>query len=213
MKTPDSPRPRFARMYMRSAASAEERGATDHRRRLLQGLSGTVVEIGAGHGLNFPLYPPEVTEVIAIEPEPTLRDRAETAAESADVPIRVLAGVADELPLGDASADAAVASLVLCTVPDQSRALGEIRRVLRSDGELRFYEHVIPRGQPKRVLFQVIDRSGIWPAIAGGCHAARDTTPVIMQAGFDIEEIERFGFSANRFQPLVPHILGTARPI
>jgi SAM-dependent methyltransferase len=198
-------------MYMRSAASAEERGGTDHRRRLLDGLRGTVVEIGAGHGLNFPLYPPEVTEVIAIEPEPTLRDRAETAAESADVPIRVLAGVADELPLGNASADAALASLVLCTVPDQSRAFAEIRRVLRPQGELRFYEHVVPRCQPKRALFQVIDRSGLWPAIAGGCHAARDTTEAIMQAGFDIEEIERFGFSANRFQPLVPHILGIAR--
>jgi ubiquinone/menaquinone biosynthesis C-methylase UbiE len=213
MKAPDSPRPRFARMYMRSAATAEERGATDHRRRLLEGLSGTVLEIGAGHGLNFPLYPPEVTEVVAVEPEPTLRSQAETVAKSANVPIRVLAGVADELPLEDESVDAAVASLVLCTVPDQSRAFAEIRRVLRPGGELRFYEHVIPRGQPKRALFQVIDRSGIWPAIAGGCHAARDTTEAIMQAGFDIEEIERFGFSANRFQPLVPHILGTARRI
>jgi ubiquinone/menaquinone biosynthesis C-methylase UbiE len=213
MKAPDSPRPRFARMYMRSAASAEVRGGTDHRRRLLDGLRGTVVEIGAGHGLNFPLYPPDVTEVVAIEPEPTLRSQAETAAKSATVPIRVLAGVADELPLGDASADAAVASLVLCTVPDQSRAFAEIRRVLRPDGELRFYEHVIPRCQPKRALFQVIDRSGVWPAVAGGCHAARDTTEAIMQAGFEIEEIDRFGFSANRFQPLVPHILGTARRI
>jgi ubiquinone/menaquinone biosynthesis C-methylase UbiE len=198
---------------MRSAAAAEERGATDHRRRLLEGLRGTVVEIGAGHGLNFPLYPPEVSEVIAIEPEPTLRNQAETAAKSAGVPIRVLAGVADELPLDDESADAAVASLVLCSVPDQSRAFAEIRRVLRPGGELRFYEHVIPQRQPKRVLFQAIDRTGIWPAIAGGCHAARDTTEAIMQAGFDIEEIERFGFSANRFQPLVPHILGTARRV
>lgn len=211
MKAPDSPRPRFARMYIRSAASAEERGGTDHRRRLLDGLRGTVVEIGAGHGLNFPHYPPEVTEVVAIEPEPTLRSRAETAANSANVPIRVLAGVADQLPLEDESADAAVASLVLCTVSDQQLALAEIRRVLRPDGELRFYEHVIPRSQPKRVLFQAIDRSGLWPAIAGGCHAARDTTEAIMQAGFDIQQIERFGFSANRFQPLVPHILGTAR--
>ena len=200
-------------MYMRSAATAEERGATDHRRHLLEGLSGTVVEIGAGHGLNFPLYPPEVTEVLAVEPEPTLRSQAETAAQSADVPIRVLAGVADELPLRDESADAAVASLVLCTVPDQSRAFAEIRRVVRPGGELRFYEHVIPRSQPKRLLFQAIDCSGIWPAIAGGCHAARDTTGAITQAGFDIEEIERFGFSANRFQPLVPHILGTARRV
>jgi ubiquinone/menaquinone biosynthesis C-methylase UbiE len=213
VKAPDSSRPRFARMYMRSAASAEERGATDHRRRLLDGLRGTVVEIGAGHGLNFALYPPEVTEVVAVEPEPTLRRQAQSAADSASVPIRVLAGVADELPLEDESADAAVASLVLCTVPDQQRALAELRRVLRPGGELRFYEHVIPRCQPKRVLFQAIDRSGIWPAVAGGCHAARDTTEAIMQAGFDIEEIERFGFSANRFQPLVPHILGTARRI
>jgi SAM-dependent methyltransferase len=213
MTATETARPRFARMYMRSAASAERRGATDHRRRLLDGLSGTVVEIGAGHGLNFPLYPPEVTEVIAIEPEPTLRAQAETAAKSAPVPVRVRAGVADELPLEDASVDAAVASLVLCSVPDQPRAFAEIRRVLRSDGELRFYEHVIPNCQPKRLFLQAIDRSGLWPAIAGGCHPARDTTDAIMQAGFDIEEIERFGFSAQRFEPLIPHILGSARRV
>ena len=211
MRTTDIARPRFARMYLRSAASAEERGATDHRRRLLEGLRGTVVEIGAGHGLNFPLHPPEVAEVVAVEPEPTLRRQAETAAEGANVPIRVLAGVADELPLEDESAYAVVASLVLCSVPDQQRALAEIRRVLRPEGELRFYEHVIPHCQPKRLLLQVIDRSGVWPAIAGGCHPARDTTEAIMRAGFDIEEIERFGFSAQRFQPLNPHILGVAR--
>jgi SAM-dependent methyltransferase len=211
MTTTDIARPRFARMYLRSAASAEERGAADHRRRLLEGLRGTVVEIGAGHGLNFPLYPPEVTEVVAIEPEPTLRSHAEIAAERANVPIRVLAGVADELPLEDQSADAVVASLVLCSVPAQQQALAEIRRVLRPGGELRFYEHVVPHCQPMRLLLQVIDRSGLWPAIAGGCHPARDTTEAIMQTGFDIEEIERFGFSAQRFQPLIPHILGVAR--
>ena len=213
MTATDIARPRFARMYLRSAASAEARGATDYRRRLLRGLSGTVVEIGAGHGLNFPLYPPEVAEVLAIEPEPTLRSQADTAAESATVPIRVLAAVADELPLEDASIDGAVASLVLCSVPDQPRALAEIRRVLRPAGELRFYEHVIPHCQPKRLLLQVVDHSGLWPAIAGGCHPARDTTEAIMQAGFDIEEIERFGFSAQRFEPLIPHILGTARRV
>lgn len=213
MTTTDIARPRFARMYLRSAAGAEQRGASDHRRRLLEGLRGTVVEIGAGHGLNFPHYPPEVSEVIAIEPEPTLRSQAETAAESATVPIRVLAGVADELPVADASADAVVASLVLCSVPDQQHALAEIRRVLCPDGELRFYEHVVPRCQPKRLLLQVIDRSGIWPTIAGGCHPARDTTEAIMQAGFDISEIERFGFSAQRFEPLIPHILGIARRV
>lgn len=209
--TTDIARPRFARMYMRSAKSAEERGATQHRQRLVEGLHGTVVEVGAGHGLNFAHYPPKVIEVVAIEPERTLRAQAETAAESAGVSIRVLAGVADELPLADSAADAVVASLVLCSVPDQQHALAEIRRVLRPGGELRFYEHVIPRCQPKRVLLQVIDRSGLWPAIAGGCHPARDTTEAIMQVGFDIGEIERFGFSAAPFQPQIPHILGIAR--
>jgi ubiquinone/menaquinone biosynthesis C-methylase UbiE len=203
-------RPRFARMYVRSAKAAEQRGATEHRRRLLAGLRGTVVEIGAGHGLNFPHYPPEVTEVIAVEPERTLRGQAEAAARDAPVPIRVLEGEADALPLADGSADAAVASLVLCSVPDQQRALGEVRRVLRPGGQLRFYEHVIAHGQPTRLLLQVIDHSGIWPAIAGGCHPARDTTAAIGQAGFEIDELERFGFSAGPLQPRIPHILGSA---
>lgn len=211
MTTTDISRPRFARMYMRVAAGAEERGGRDHRRRLLAGLSGTVVEIGAGHGLNFALYPAEVTEVVAIEPEPTLRTQAEAAAQAASVPVRVGPGVADELPLADASVDAAIASLVLCSVPDQQHALREIKRVLRPGGELRFYEHIIPRCQPKRLLLQIADHSRLWPTIAGGCHPARDTTDAIMQAGFDIEVIERFGFAPQRFQPSVPHILGAAR--
>jgi ubiquinone/menaquinone biosynthesis C-methylase UbiE len=211
MTTTDIARPRFARMYLRNASNAEERGATDHRRRLLEGLNGAVVEVGAGHGLNFPHYPPEVTEVTAVEPEPTLRSAAEKAAERASIPVWVVGGVADDLPLDDGSTDAAVASLVLCSVPDQRHALAEIRRVLRPGGQLRFYEHVIPRSQPKRLLLQALDRSGIWPAISGGCHPARDTTEAIMQAGFEIEEIERFGFAAQRFEPQIPHILGRAR--
>jgi ubiquinone/menaquinone biosynthesis C-methylase UbiE len=198
-------------MYLRAASGAEERGASNHRRRLLEGLTGTVIEVGAGPGLNFPHYPAPVSEVVAVEPEPTLRAEAEAAARRATVPIRVVGGVADELPVEDATADAAVASLVLCSVPDQQRALAEIRRVLRPGGELRFYEHVIARSQPKRVLLQALDRSGLWPAIAGGCHPARDTVEAITQAGFDIEELERFDFAAQRFEPAIPHVLGKAR--
>jgi ubiquinone/menaquinone biosynthesis C-methylase UbiE len=156
----DLPRKRFARAYPKMAATAEQRGATEHRRRLLEGLQGRVVEIGAGHGLTFPLYPAAVTEMVALEPEPTLRARAEKAAADAPVPVRVLAGVADALPLDDAGFDAAVTSLVLCSVDDQQKVLGEIRRVLRPDGELRFYEHVIPnasQGHP------VADRRPQWP--------------------------------------------------
>jgi ubiquinone/menaquinone biosynthesis C-methylase UbiE len=204
-------RPRFARTYLRTAKKAEERGATEHRRRLLAGLAGTVVEVGAGHGLNFPHYPAGVTEVIAIEPEPTLRAAAERAAADGAVAVRVLPGVADELPLDDASADAVVASLVLCSVPDQPAALAELRRVLRPGGELRFYEHVIPRCQPKRMLLKAVDHSGLWPKIAGGCHPARDTGAEIERAGFEIEASDRIMFAASRFEPAIPHILGVAR--
>jgi SAM-dependent methyltransferase len=209
--TTDLERPRFARMYIKAAQTAERRGAVEHRRRLLVGLSGSVLELGAGHGLNFPHYPTTVTEVIAIEPEPTLRARATEAAASAPVPVRVLAGVADDLPLEDASVDAAVASLVLCSVPDLDRALAELRRVLRPGGELRFYEHVIPRCQPKRVLLKAADHSGLWPRIAGGCHPARDTGAAIERAGFDIETSDRIMFAASRLEPSIPHILGSAR--
>jgi SAM-dependent methyltransferase len=207
----DRPRPRFARMYLRNADTAEKRGAAEHRRRLLDGLAGTVVEVGAGPGLNFPYYPPTVSEVIAIEPEPTLRDAATTAASSAPVPVRVMPGVADQIPLDDASVDAAVASLVLCSVDSQDQALTELRRVLRPGGELRFYEHVIANKQPGRFLLQLADRSRLWPTLAGGCHPARDTTAAIEAAGFVIEKNERFGFSAAPGMPSIPHILGIAR--
>jgi ubiquinone/menaquinone biosynthesis C-methylase UbiE len=207
----DIPRPRFARMYQRSSKNAERRGGTDHRRRLLAGLAGTVTELGAGHGLNFPHYPSTVTQVIAIEPEPTLRAQATSAATSAPVPVRVLAGTADQLPLEDESVDVAVASLVLCSVPDQDRALAELRRVVRPGGEMRFYEHVIPNCQPKRLLLQAVDHSGLWPRVAGGCHPARDTTTAIQRSGFEIETINRIMFAASRMEPSIPHILGTAR--
>jgi SAM-dependent methyltransferase len=207
----DLPHPRFARMYLNSAETAERRGANEHRRQLLRGLTGTVVEVGAGPGLNFPLYPPTVTDVIAIEPEPTLRAVAADAASSAPVPVRVIGGVASDLPLEDAGADAAVASLVLCSVPDQRVALAELRRILRPGGELRFYEHVIPDSQPKRLLVQLADHSRLWPTIAGGCHPARDTGAAIEEAGFRIEKSERFGFSAVPAMPALPHILGIAR--
>jgi len=209
--TTDIPRPRFARMYLKAAARADRRGATDHRQRLLQDLTGRVLEVGAGNGLNFAHYPPTVTEVVAIEPEPTLRAIAQRAAAGAPVPVTVRAGTADALPLADGEMDAAIASLVLCSVPDQARALAELHRVLRPGGELRFYEHVIARCQPKRAILQLADRSGLWPAIGGGCHPARDTGAAIEAAGFTIEHCERFGFRARALEPSVPHILGIAR--
>jgi ubiquinone/menaquinone biosynthesis C-methylase UbiE len=209
--TTDIERPRFARMYIGASERTERRGAADHRRRLLAGLSGRALELGAGNGLNFAHYPATVTEVIAVEPEPTLRAAAEKAASDAPVTITIRGGTADAVPLDDGEVDAAVASLVLCSVPDQAAALAELHRVIRPGGELRFYEHVIAHCQPTRAILQLADRSGLWPKIAGGCHPARDTGGAIEAAGFKIQLCERFGFKASAIEPSVPHILGLAR--
>jgi ubiquinone/menaquinone biosynthesis C-methylase UbiE len=97
---------------------------------MLDGLAGRVVELGAGDGANFALYPDTVTEVLAFEPEPRFRRQAHETAASAQVQVRVLPGTAEALPLEDESVDAVVASLVLCTVPDPERALAEAYRVI-----------------------------------------------------------------------------------
>jgi ubiquinone/menaquinone biosynthesis C-methylase UbiE len=151
-----------------------------------------------------------VTEVVAVEPESYLRSRAEEAAGSAPIPLTILDGTADALPVPDAAFAAGIASLVLCSVPDQPSALAELRRVIRPGGELRFFEHVVSkRSGPARVQ-RIADRT-IRPFVTGGCHVARDTLAAIEAAGFVSERSERFSFRPNPIDVTSPHILGTAR--
>lgn len=198
--------PLFARLYMRTATNAED----GYRRELLDGLAGQVIEVGCGHGLNFPFYPEAVDRVLAVEPEGVLRAAATEAAPHAPVAIEVVEGVASQLPAADGAFDAAVASLVLCSVPDQQRALTELRRVIRPGGELRFYEHVVSQGTVARGLQRLADAT-LWPRVSGNCHLTRDTLPAIEQAGFEIQSSRRFGFSPGPPVPPIPHILGVAR--
>ena len=210
-KPRDISNPIFVRFYRRNRVSAVKRGENEHRRHALEGLAGRVVELGPGDGANFALYPQTVTEVVAVEPEPRFRAQAEEAARAVQVPVHVMAGTAEEVPLEDESVDAVLASLVLCTVPDQAAALAEARRVIRPGGELRFYEHVHADRQPLRAFLELADRSRIWPTIGGGCHPTRDTLGAIERAGFTVERCERFGFSPSPVVPRLPHILGVAR--
>ena len=205
-----APHPVFARIYTKVAEMSERRGGGEHRRKLLAGLSGRVIEMGAGSGANFAHYPTTVAEVVAVEPERYLRERAQQAAARAPVAVSVVDGVGDRLPGEDGSFDAGVAALVLCTVPDQQAALAELHRVIRPGGELRFYEHVVGHGRLES-RFQRLADATFWPHVAGGCHLARDTTSGIEQAGFVIHTLERFPFSPAWFLPPDPHILGTAR--
>ncbi len=125
--------PLFARFYSRLVApSIERQGGEDLRRRVLDGLHGTVVEIGPGDGANFAHYHDEVTRIVAVEPEAYLREKA---AAHADERVELRNAVATDLPLGDGEADAVVCTLVLCSV-DQAAALAEARRVLRPGGVL-----------------------------------------------------------------------------
>src|ERR671937_1973142 len=151
----------FSRLWVRMKDVDEQ---VENRRRTLAGLSGKVIELGAGDGRNFAFYPPEVTEVLAVEPEPYLRERGEAEAREASVPVTVVEGVADRLPAEDASFDAGVASLVLCTVPDQARALAELRRVIKPGGKLHFFEHVHSHRQPQARIEDLIEP--IWSRIA-----------------------------------------------
>jgi ubiquinone/menaquinone biosynthesis C-methylase UbiE len=200
--------PFFARGYLRMTSSRESRGEDEYRRKLLAGLSGHVIEVGAGNGLNFTHYPDSVARVLAVEPEPLLRTAAMENARQAPVPVEVVDGVSGDLPAADESFDAGVASLVLCSVPDQRRALAEFRRVIRPGGQLRFYEHVIAHHRTGALAQRIADV--VWPKFGGGCHLSRDTGQAIQDAGFVIEKNERFQFTPGAPVPAIPHILGIA---
>jgi ubiquinone/menaquinone biosynthesis C-methylase UbiE len=209
VSSPSVHHPLFARFYTHVLARNEPAAIREHRDELLAGLRGRVVEVGAGSGANFPHYPAEVEEVVAVEPEAYLREQALAAAARVQVRVTLLDGVADALPLEDASCDAAVACLVLCSVPDQASALAELRRVLKPGGELRFYEHV--RGAaPRMARWQQLADRTFWPRAFGGCHTARDTVGAIEAAGFALERHRDLSVPPA-FLPVSPQAIGVAR--
>jgi ubiquinone/menaquinone biosynthesis C-methylase UbiE len=200
----------FARLYDRVLAPLEEAGLQAWRAELLAGLSGTVVEIGAGTGANLAHYPPAVDRLVLTEPEPAmlsqLRERLDRVPAGIDVTARRAA--AASLPLADGEADVVVSTLVLCTVPAPGAVLAEARRVLRPGGRLVFLEQGAADDRPERLRRQRrFDL--VWPHIAGGCRLTRRTEAAIADAGFAVETITR---ESARKAPTVirPMIRGTA---
>jgi ubiquinone/menaquinone biosynthesis C-methylase UbiE len=202
--------PIFARLFDRLAAKDKGRGEDALRREMLAGLSGRVIEVGPGNGINFEHVPETVEDLIAVEPEPYLRGVAKRTADGLPLTIHVVDGSAEDLPVADGSIDAVFVAGVLCSVHDQDAALREFRRVLRPGGELRFYEHVRSR---RRGFARYQDAVAlVWPHLMGGCKPNLDTLAAIERAGFRLERCRGFGFPNHaRAYPITPRILGVAR--
>lgn len=187
MTTPVSFDNRFFSATWSAIARREPQEIKELRAENLRGLTGHVLEVGAGIGSNFLLYPNTVTAVTALEPESRLRPQAEDAAAGAAIPVTVTAGVFEDLAVnGEDRFDAVVCSLVLCSVGDPDRAAAQAFEVLKPGGEVRFFEHVAHDGALGLVQ-RAVDAT-FWPKLFGNCHTHRDTLAAIERAGFTIEE-------------------------
>jgi ubiquinone/menaquinone biosynthesis C-methylase UbiE len=196
----------FAAMYERVGKGSEDAGLREERRQLLAGAEGATIEIGSGTGLNVPLYPDRVTRLVLTEPDRHMRARLTCRVAEARPGAEVVDAPAEQLPFADASFDTAVATLVLCSVGDQQKALQEIARVLKPGGRLLFLEHV--RSEDEKVA-RSQDR--IRPVCnLFGCNPNRSTLAAIESSDFTVEDVRHGEVpKAPKFER--PMIVGTAR--
>ena len=177
------------------------------RRRALEGLDGTVVEIGFGSGTNVPYYPAAVERVYAVDPAVVGRKLAAKRLAASSVPVEFVGLDGAQLPLDDASVDNALSTWTLCTIPDVDAALREIKRVLRPGGRLIFLEHGI--SDDPKVAHRQHRFNSLQQRIAGGCNINRDPAALIRAAGFDLEHVDNFVISGPKILSYM--YAGTAR--
>ena len=177
----------FAAMYDRMSRSSEEAGVGEMRQRLLGDVSGDILELGAGTGMNLSHYDEGLASLVLTEPEPAMLRRLQPKALEQAPSAKVVQASAEDLPFEDASFDAVVSTLVLCGVDDQARALQEAKRVLRPGGRLLFIEHV-RSDDPKLARFQ--DRMNRLNHLLVGCDCNRQTLAAIEEQGFTVSKVE-----------------------
>ncbi|MGD9736225.1 MAG: class I SAM-dependent methyltransferase [Solirubrobacterales bacterium] len=178
----------FAALYDRSLKATEEGGLGEMRRQLLAGATGRVLELGAGTGVNLDHYPPAVSELVLVEPDPHMAKRLRARLRASPRRATVLESPGERLPFADGEFDLAVATLVLCTVPDPTATLAELRRVLAPGGRLLLIEHV--RAGDRRLARWQDRLQTPWRFLADGCHCNRDTAASLAAAGFDTAELQ-----------------------
>jgi ubiquinone/menaquinone biosynthesis C-methylase UbiE len=161
--------------------SMRRRELEPYRRRLLAQASGRVLEIGVGAGANLPFYTGRASEVVGIEPHPRL------IAKAAHGRAAIVAGSAEELPFPNRSVDTVVTTFTFCTIPDPIRALREMRRVLKTSGQLLFVEHgLAPEESVRRWQHRL---TPVWKRFTGGCHLDRPIAGLVEDAGFAMEHV------------------------
>ncbi|HEY6731336.1 MAG TPA: class I SAM-dependent methyltransferase [Solirubrobacterales bacterium] len=177
----------FSALYDRCFKAAEEAGLRDMRREVLAGARGRVLELGAGTGLNLPLYPLDATDLTLVEPDPHMVKQLSKRVADLGSGAQVVEAPGEELPFEDGSFDTVIVTLVLCTVPDQKATLREIKRILKPDGQFLFLEHV---RSPEPSLAKWQDRlEKPWRFLGDGCHCNRNTEASIEAAGFKLSDV------------------------
>jgi ubiquinone/menaquinone biosynthesis C-methylase UbiE len=179
-----------------------------YRQRVISKADGRILEIGFGSGLNLPFYSATATHVIGIEPSPKLLSMAKKAIRPGVPSTELLEASAEAIPLDDRSIDTVVTTWTLCTIPDVTRALDEMRRVLKPEGRLLFVEHGL---SPDAGVRRWQDRlNPVWKAVGGGCHLNRPIRKLIEGSGFRIDQMDT-GYGKGP-KPLTFMYEGVARP-
>jgi len=199
----------MAMIYDRFMDATEEACLRRWRGELLADLEGDVLELGAGTGANLPHHPRDLSRLVLTEPDKHMRRQLEARARERRPDAEVTPASASALPFADASFDAVVSTLVLCSVPELDTTLREVWRVLKPGGRFLFLEHVAAApGTGRRRLQRVVDP--LWRRVADGCRLTRDTERAMLDAGFTLERIERE--SLRKAMAIVrPSIRGVAR--
>jgi len=196
----------YADTYDLFNGPAERAGLREQRHDLLTQATGATIEIGAGTGLNLPHYPPALTRLALIEPDPHMSRRLRRRAARSGRDAEIGSATADRLPFPDASFDTAVVTFTLCSVPDEQVALREITRVLAPGGRLLFLEHV--RSADPHIAAKQDKAPFPYPLI--GCHPNRDTLREIKASPLAVESV-RAGELPKTPEIERPMIMGTAR--
>ncbi|MBA3619645.1 MAG: class I SAM-dependent methyltransferase [Actinomycetota bacterium] len=203
--------PVFTHVYAALAALGERGRIGELRGEVLRPASGRLLVVGLGPGYDLDHVPETVDAVVAVEPSPSMSRRATRRVirlQARGVPVHMVSGTAEALPLRNDSVDTVLCAFVLCSVTDLTRALAEVRRVLHAEGCLLLLEHV--RGEEDSRLAALQDRvEPLWGRLAGGCHPNRDVRAALRAAGFDAADVVDFPLAQN--VPLCrPHLRGRA---